>query len=302
MTVTDFRQRVLSWFQQNGRMFPWRCGTIEPRIGLLTELLLRKTTAEQVAKNYSNLVACLKIFLSSGKREELVLALKPLGLYKQRLTAIEEIVTYLNNNYLGQLPPTLDQLLKIPHVGPYIANATRCFYFNQPAPIVDVNVARLLGRFFGLQGSKLNPVRTKAYWLIAAVLLPKNCTKEYNWGLLDLGALVCTSRQPNCSVCPLSIGCSYDGFFNWCGLSESEVQELKTLNRDIIELPLRLAEMLGLSYVPPIEKVLRLILHFNESLEITGTLRELDIRRFVVHSYFDPSLQEKLAWIYKSVF
>lgn len=298
--VSDFQQLVLCWFQLNGRAFPWRQSNVEPTIGLLTELLLRKTTAEQVSKAYSSLVPCLKAFLTLGQcREELRAALKPLGLYQQRLIAIEGIVNFLNTRHGGKLPSGVDQLLEIPHVGPYVANATRCFYLNQPAPVVDVNVARLLGRFFGVSGNSSNPVRTRIYWLLAAALVPRHRTKEYNWGLLDLGALICTPRQPKCSSCPLNIGCSWnDHFSGWCGLSDSERLELQTLQWKLSQIPSRLAELLGLSRVPRSDNIQKLIGNYDRSLIMTDTVCELDLRRFSVHRYCDANLRDKINWIW----
>lgn len=300
MTVSDFQKLVIGWFQLNGRVFPWRYGNVEPPIGLLTELLLRKTTAEQVGKAYSNLVACLKAFSASGEyREELPAALKPLGLHQQRLSAVEGIVNFLNTRYGGDLPSGLEQLLEIPHVGPYVANATRCFYLNLSVPVVDVNVARLLGRFFGVPGNSSNPVRTRAYWLLAAALVPKQLAKEYNWGLLDLGAVICTPRQPKCSSCPLNMGCSCNDLYsNWCGLSDSERLELQKLQWKLSQIPSRLAELLGLNRVPGTKNILKIIANYDQNLIVTGTVHELDLRRFSVHYYCEASLREKLNWIW----
>jgi len=300
MTVSDFRQLVIGWFQLNGRVFPWRYGNIEPQFGLLTELLLRKTTAEQVSKAYSNLVACLKAFSASGQyREELRAALKPLGLHQQRLSAVEGIVNFLNTRHSGNLPSRLDQLLEIPHVGPYVANATRCFYLNQPAPIVDVNVARLLGRFFGVSGNSANPVRTRAYWLLAAALAPKQLMKEYNWGLLDLGAVICTPRQPNCSSCPLNMGCSYnDHYSSWHGLSRAERVELQTRQWKFSQVPSRLAELLGLNRVPGANNMLKIIANYDQNLVMADTVLEMDLRRFSVHRYCNVLLRNKINWIW----
>ncbi|MBC7341783.1 MAG: hypothetical protein H5U02_04955 [Clostridia bacterium] len=272
---------------------------MEPVIGLLTELLLRKTTAEQVSKAYLNLVTNLKTFSTLRQCPgELRVALRPLGLYKQRLIAVEQIVNFLNTRHSGRLPSGVDQLLEIPHVGPYIANATRCFYLNQPAPIVDVNVARLLGRFFGVSGNTSNPIRTRIYWLLAAALVPRQRAKEYNWGLLDLGALVCTPRQPKCPSCPLNIGCSYNKHFcNWRGLGNSELLEVQALYWKASEVPTRLTELAGLRRVPRVESTRKLLANYAINLAVTDTVYELDLRRFSLQHYCDTSLRDKVNWV-----
>lgn len=303
METRDFQQNVLGWFGNNGRVFPWRCDGIEPAIGLITELLLRRTTAQQVCRDYATLVTYLKVYLSAGNcREELASALKPLGLHQQRLEAIESVAVFLNSRYGGVLPARLDKLLEIPHVGPYVANATRCFYFNQPAPVVDINVARLLGRFFGVAGNISNPVRSKIYWLLAAALTPMGLAKkakEFNWGLLDFGALVCTVKEPKCYCCPLMLACSYRGNFSkWRGLNSSEKIELHLLRWEFTQVPHRLAELVGLHRVFGVEKVIQLIRAHDETLIEPGAISELDLRRFSVHKYCGRDVGREIRWIF----
>jgi A/G-specific adenine glycosylase len=80
-----------------------------------------------------------------------------------------------------------------------------CFGFGNPVPIVDVNVRRILGRYLGLAPN----TKDDAYRRLAWALLPLDDPVGFNRALLDLGALVCTARDPRCEKCPITEGCAY---------------------------------------------------------------------------------------------
>jgi len=145
--------------------------------------------------------------LSSVRLKTLESMIKPLGLYKIRARAIKGVASYVADGD-GRVPSTEEELRAFPHVGRYMANAVLCFEFKKPVPIVDANVARIFGRVFGLR----EPVelhKAEDYWTLASELLPRKRFKEFNWALLDLGALVCTPSSPRCHACPLRSICKY---------------------------------------------------------------------------------------------
>lgn len=270
---------------------------MEPIKGLITELLLRRTTAKQVMAIYDSVIASRQsIFELIYNREELSNVLRPLGLYSQRQSAIEDILHYIADNFSGNLPTELRQLIEIPHVGPYIANATRCFYLDQAAPIVDANIARMVDRFFGISGNKDNPIRTKAYWIVATALLPRENIKEYNWGLLDLGSLICRPKHPLCSACPLKLGCHYQGCFNnWFGLGDLERLILQSTKWAFNQIPSRIAEMLGLDYVPSHDYALKILTMGDQKNGEDDGVYELYLRNCVGRHYFLPT---RIDWVW----
>ena len=125
--------------------------------------------------------------------------LKVLGLQRQRRTALKRIAEKIVVEYSGKVPLDYDSLMSLPHVGRYIANAVLCFSRNQKRPIVDVNAARVLTRFHGLEMPK--DAREEWIWKLAEEMLPEKNWKEYNYGLLDLGALICKSEKIRCCDC-----------------------------------------------------------------------------------------------------
>ena len=111
---------------------------------------------------------------------------------------------------LGGGPADDVELLKVPAVGQYVANAIRLFQDNKPAPLLDANMARVLERY--LRPRKLADLRHDP-WLQEAAwyLVGLGDARLLNWAILDLGGLVCTPRSPRCPECPVRRGCSKNG-------------------------------------------------------------------------------------------
>ncbi len=176
---------------------------------LTAEFLLQKTDAAKVVTVYEEFTSRWPSpqALSKARINSILKVIKPLGLrYKAgRLKAVASVITADG----GRVPNKEDVLLKLPGVGRYIASAVLCFAFNEPRAVVDTNVIRILSRFFGLHSAKVRPREDPFLWKFAQSLVPVRKSKEYNWGLLDFGALVCRSRDPLCSECMLKSNCHY---------------------------------------------------------------------------------------------
>lgn len=171
-------------------------------------MLLRKTRAESVEPVVREFVHRYPSWteLAQAPEEELADLLQPLGLHRIRAAAIRKVAERLIREQGGAVPEDLDALLDLPHVGRYTANAALCFGFEQPRPIVDANVFRVLSRLFDLE----RPTQLHTdddLWELARELVPENRPREFNWALLDLGALLCTPQTPACTACPLTSMC-----------------------------------------------------------------------------------------------
>jgi len=109
----------------------------------------------------------------------------------------------------GRMPYQYDELEKIPMIGQYIANAALSVVHDQPYPLLDVNMARVLERYFGPR--KLADIRCDPYLQgLAHRLVATNDSKVVNWAVLDFGAMVCKSSNPICTSCTLRFKCSYN--------------------------------------------------------------------------------------------
>ena len=133
--------------------------------------------------------------------------LKPVGLYTQRSIRLKNLaIEMVKRN--GILPKERQELESIPFMGQYIANAVELVIFNEPTPLIDVNMARVLERFFGAR--KMADIRYDPYLQDLAYKIVKHeKTKEINWSILDFAALICKARNPLHDKCPLNKHCSY---------------------------------------------------------------------------------------------
>ena len=204
-----FRKKILDFYKQNKRNFFWRTEDLEPFQVMTTELFLKKTKAETVEKYMHTFIKKYNsnIKLREAKESEIFNKISRLGLGKQRTRALKEISSYIHENFNDNLPDKAEYLLEIPHVGLYVTNATICFGFNKRSPILDVNTSRIISRFFNIDNNK-DLRDNKELQDMVKKLLPRKNFKEYNWGLLDLGALVCKTK-PLCDKCPLVKKCIF---------------------------------------------------------------------------------------------
>jgi len=132
--------------------------------------------------------------------------LAPLGLAK-RVPLVKGALSRLLKDHNGRVPRTYSELNALPGVGPYTANAVRCFAHGSSVALVDANIVRILTRVFGIRSRKR--LRTDAQFAeLAGTMLAATRPREYNWAMIDLGAAVCT-RTPHCSRCPLSALCEW---------------------------------------------------------------------------------------------
>lgn len=199
-----FLEKLLKWYGDNKRDFPWR-KTTQPYHILIAELMLQKTQATSVFKVYETFLKKFPTIKTIHKTEQAVLEreLMDLGLYKRRARDLKKIAEEL---YEKEIPQTKDELLKLPGIGNYMTNAILCFAFEKKIPIVDANVGRIISRFFNLE-VKSAPSRDKQLFSFLEELIPDNA-RDFNFALLDFGALVCKAQNPSCEECPIRSECS----------------------------------------------------------------------------------------------
>jgi A/G-specific adenine glycosylase len=204
----NFTVILTDWFKKNARTFFWRKVQLTPFQSLVVELLLQKTRAETVEKFVREF---LKQYpdpqaVVGTKTSELERRLQPLGLSKRRANHLKEISKTIIDEHEGTVPMDYKTLTSMKGVGPYIANAVLCFNGGIRKAVIDSNVIRILTRYFDLP----KPIDVRRPGEIATVLeklLPRKEFQEFNYALLDLGALVCLPRKPRCHQCLLFKGC-----------------------------------------------------------------------------------------------
>ena len=205
---SDFQKTILGWFKTNHRDYPWRIETEAYRI-LISEILLQQTNADRVIPIYNQLIHQFPnvTALAVADSDRLASLARPLGL-RYRVTRLNGMAAEVLRKFGGHVPSSEKELLALPGVGKYIANAVLCFAYSSRVPLVDVNVLRLYERVFSLQSAKRRAREDLSVWQFAAELLP-NDFKEYNWAAIDFCAKMCIIRHPLCNVCPVSWTCDW---------------------------------------------------------------------------------------------
>lgn len=205
-THHKFTKNLIGWWKDNKREFPWR-NSDEPYDILIAELMLRRTSASQVRSVYLSFLARFPDIsaLRSAGKEELFGILQPLGL-NWRIEGFSDLAKALIESFDGVIPAEKDELMSLPGVGDYVASAIRCFAFGIPDIIADTNTSRVISRVIGIDEKKemrRNRKVREAY----LHFLDRSNPPDFNYALLDLGALICTSKNQKCEVCPILALC-----------------------------------------------------------------------------------------------
>jgi len=208
-----FREKIIKWYKEEGdRDLPWR-NTGSGWAVLVASFLLRKTTVAQVLKVYE---AFLKKFpgpsdLLAASEEEIKEIIKSLGIEHQRARQLRELAQTLSQKYGGKIPCAEDELKKLPGVGDYIAAEVLLSACNQPKPLLDRNMIRVVQRVFGIKSTKRRPHTDTELWRFAEKLVPTSPedAKNFNFGVLDFARKICTAKNPKCTACLLKEVCNY---------------------------------------------------------------------------------------------
>lgn len=207
--ILFFQNEILQWFKQYGRTFYWRKKGLSNYQYIIAEILLQRTKAETIANFYSKFITEFPSWKALVEADIRCIEnyLKPIGLYNQRSTKLKKLALEMVRRH-GRLPKNRKDLESIPFMGQYIANAVELVIFNQPSPLVDVNMARVLERFFGER--KLADIRYDPYLqALSYKVVEHEKAKKINWGILDFAALLCQARKPKCSICPVRSRCLF---------------------------------------------------------------------------------------------
>jgi A/G-specific adenine glycosylase len=200
---------LLPWYRRSGRHeLPWRL-TRDPYAVVVSEVMLQQTQVERVLPYYRAWLERWPAFaqLATAGPADVIRAWSGLG-YNRRAVNLHRMADEVVARYGGQLPATEAGLRRLPGIGVYTAGAVRSFARHEPVAVVDTNVARVIARgMFGVAGARdLSPATLRA---AAGAALPRRGVRDHNLALMDLGALVCRSRAPQCQDCPLRARCRW---------------------------------------------------------------------------------------------
>ena len=205
--------RLLAWYDHNRRDLPWRShgdAVPDPYRVWLSEIMLQQTT---VATLIPYFLAFLKRWpdlgaLAGADLDEVLHAWQGLGYYG-RARNLHACAGVLARDHGGVFPDDEKDLRKLPGIGPYTAAAIAAIAFRRPAVVVDGNVERVMARFFRV--SDPLPGARKELYARAAEMTPKSARGrpgDYAQAVMDLGATICTPRNPACGACPWMPDCA----------------------------------------------------------------------------------------------
>ncbi len=198
--------RLLVWYRAHRRDLPWRGGS--PYAVWISEIMLQQTQVATVIPYFNRFLARFPTVeaLAAAPLDAVLQHWAGLGYYA-RARNLHRAAQAVVERHGGRVPDTLEEITALPGIGRYTAGAILSIAYGLPCPLVDGNVVRVLSRLFGMHGDPKAAANQAALWSLAEQLVPYEAPGDFNQGLMELGALVCTPADPNCERCPLLARC-----------------------------------------------------------------------------------------------
>jgi A/G-specific adenine glycosylase len=200
--------RLLNWYARSARRMPWR-GHPDPYAVWVSEIMLQQTRVETVIPYFERWMERFPTLeaLAAASQQEVLAAWEGLGYYS-RARNLHRAAQIVIEEHGGNLPSEVESLLRLPGVGRYTAAAIASIAFGKDEATLDGNIRRVLARVFDLRQPARSTAGERRLWELAAAHLPPGQAGEYNQALMDLGASICTPRDPDCPHCPLAEICA----------------------------------------------------------------------------------------------
>lgn len=207
MDRKNFTKTILGWYDQGHRDLPWR-RTQDPYRIWISEIMLQQTRAETVVSYYERFLSRYPTVqhLADAPEEELLKAWEGLGYYS-RARSLQKAAKEIVARYGGQLPADLDKLRALPGIGDYTAGAIASIAFGIPAAAVDGNVERVLCRWDAITDEVGTPAVRRQIAARAQALVPRDRPGAFANAMMEMGATMCTPKNPKCLLCPVREGC-----------------------------------------------------------------------------------------------
>ncbi|MGH3931554.1 MAG: A/G-specific adenine glycosylase [Pseudonocardiaceae bacterium] len=200
---------LIAWFDAHARALPWRDHATTPWGVLVSEVMLQQTPVQRVAGVWIEWMARWPqpSDLAAETPGTVVRAWGKLG-YPRRALRLHAAATVISTQHGDVVPSDVDTLLTLPGIGVYTARAVAAFGYGHRVPVVDTNVRRVVARAVLGMADPAAPAVSRDLADVAAVL-PDTQAARFSAALMELGAVVCTARQPHCADCPLLTDCSW---------------------------------------------------------------------------------------------
>jgi A/G-specific adenine glycosylase len=205
--TTQLTRQLLAWYDQNARRLPWR-GERDPYRIWISEIMLQQTRIETVVPYYHRWLERFPTLraLAAASMHDVLQNWEGLGYYS-RARNLHRAARMIVDKMGGRIPADREKLAQLPGIGRYTAGAIASIAFGLDEPALDGNIRRVLSRVFDIRVPARSKEGESLLWKIAADHLPFGRAGDYNQALMDLGAVICTPRTPDCPVCPLENLC-----------------------------------------------------------------------------------------------
>lgn len=203
----SFRRRLLNWFSRQARDLPWR-RTHDPYAVWVSEIMLQQTQVATVEPYYQRFLERFPTLqaLAAAPQQQVLRLWEGLGYYR-RARSLHAAAKEIVQHHDGRFPENPEFVKSLPGIGRYTAGAILSIALDQRQPILEGNTIRLLSRLSGYTDDVTSGSGQKQLWAISEMLLPRKRVGTFNQALMELGALVCTPRQPKCESCPVMSLC-----------------------------------------------------------------------------------------------
>ncbi len=200
-------ERIVRHFRSIQRDLPWR-QTRDPYAIWISEIMLQQTRVATVIPYYQRWLERFPTVraLAEAPLDDVLAAWSGLGYYT-RARNLHRCAGDIVSRHGGSLPDSASALRELPGIGRYTAGAIASIAFGRQEPVVDGNVARVLARIYELEIDIKSSAGMRELWKLAGSLVPAESPSDFNQGLMELGATVCTPRGPSCLVCPVGDLC-----------------------------------------------------------------------------------------------
>jgi len=203
--MSSLHQPVLAWYKKNERELPWR--NTDAWGVLVSEIMLQQTPVARVLPIY---IEWMKRWptpeaLAAATPAQVITAWGRLG-YPRRALRLHECAKVISTQYKGQIPETQSELRELPGIGDYTSAAIIAFAFEGRSLVLDINIRRVFARVIdGIEVPTAAP--TKSERLEREKLIPSKNPHVWAAATMELGALICTAKNPKCGQCPLADQC-----------------------------------------------------------------------------------------------
>jgi len=206
MNTSSFAQKLISWFETNKRSLPWR-ETRDPYKIWVSEIMLQQTTVNTVIPYYKRWIKRFPSVhhLARAQLKTVLTYWQGLGYYR-RAKHLHGTAKRIVKDFNGKMPSNKEALKKFSGFGPYTVGAVLSIAFGQREAIIDANVRRVLMRILSIRGQADTTYDQKIHCFLEKVM-PQEKMSEFNQGLMELGALICQSRNVQCTKCPVRVFC-----------------------------------------------------------------------------------------------